>query len=212
VSKKVASVIGKFIDIATLPLNRRQKMKTMARVSETLQREGYREVETKRGVLKFYALRGSGTASSVENMGKDEPETMEWVETYIKSGETIWDIGANIGMYAMYAALDPKVKVMAFEPSALNYGLLVEHIALNKLDKNISPLCIALNDETKIASLNMKHFETGHASNSIGASGNQFGEFETAFSQSVPAIRGDDFCKFFNQPVPDHIKGAVLDN
>ncbi len=95
---------------------------------------------------------------------------------------------------------------MAFEPSALNYGLLVEHIALNKMDKNIFPLCIAMNDETKIASLNMKSFETGHASNSIGAGANQFGAFETAFSQSVPAMTGEDFCKIFSQPVPDHIK------
>ncbi len=107
-SKKLASAIKTFVDVVTLPLNKRQKMKTIAKISETWQREGYREVETKRGILKFHALRGSGTASSVENMGKDEPETMEWVDTYIKSGDVVWDIGANIGMYAMYAALNPE--------------------------------------------------------------------------------------------------------
>lgn len=205
-SKTVASVIKGFISLATLPISERQKVKTLARISEYIEHEGARTIKTPKGELKFYALRGAGMASAIERFGEDEPETLEWADNFLKSGDVVWDIGANIGMYAMYMALTPNVKVIAFEPSALNYGLLIEHLALNKMDKTVSPLCVALGNKTEIMSLNMSSFEIGHAGNTIGESRNQFRDFETVFSQTVPAITAEDFCKIFNQPAPDHIK------
>jgi len=205
-SRRVAAVIKGFINLATLPINERQKVKTLARISEYISQQGAKTIKTPKGDLKFYALRGSGMASAVERFGKDEPETLEWIDNFVKSGDVLWDIGANIGMYAMYAALNPQVKVMAFEPSALNYGLLIEHLALNKMDKTVSPLCVALGNKTEIASLEMSSLETGHAGNTIGESKNQFREYQSVFSQTVPAMTAEDFCKIFNQPTPDHIK------
>ena len=35
-----------------------------------------------------------------------EPETLEWIDTFDKSGDFIfWDIGANIGLYSIYNSL-----------------------------------------------------------------------------------------------------------
>jgi FkbM family methyltransferase len=205
-SKTVANVIHGLIGLATLPLNERQRDKTMARVAEDVTRGSRRIVNTTRGPLSFYSMRGHGTISAVRNFHNEEPETLEWIDTYIKPGQVLWDIGANIGLYSLYAALNPQVQVYAFEPSALNFGLLVEHIHLNNLDRNINPLCLALGNETKIGHLMMNDFSTGHAGNALDRAETQFQSFRPVFQQAIPALRADDFRKIFNTPAPDHIK------
>lgn len=205
-SKTVAKLIESMIGAATLPLSPRQREKTVARIVFDLDRKGTRIIESPRGALQFHAARGAGAASSVERFHRDEPETLEWIDTHIKSGETLWDIGANIGLYSLYAGLKRDVTVFAFEPYALNFSLLVEHIRLNDRGNNIKPLCIALGKETKIDALNIKEFSVGQASNALGVSENQFGAFRADFTQAVPAFMADDFCRIFNIAPPDHIK------
>ena len=34
-----------------------------------------------------------------------EPETILWLDTYYRPGETVYDIGANVGIYTLYAAV-----------------------------------------------------------------------------------------------------------
>ncbi len=205
-SKTVANVIHGLIGLATLPLNERQKDKTMARIAEDVTRGSRRIVNTARGPLSFYSMRGHGTISAVRNFHNEEPETLEWIDTFVKPGQVLWDIGANIGLYSLYAALNPQVQVYAFEPSALNFGLLVEHIHLNNLDRNIHPLCLALGNETKIGHLMMNDFSTGHAGNALDRAETQFQSFKPVFQQAIPALRADDFCNIFHAPTPDHIK------
>ncbi len=36
----------------------------------------------------------------------------------VGEGEVMWDIGANIGLYTLYAALGPGARVLAFGPGA----------------------------------------------------------------------------------------------
>ena len=47
------------------------------------------------------------------------------------------DIGANIGIYSLYAAKRGH-KVVAFEPESQNFALLQRNISLNNLDNYIS--------------------------------------------------------------------------
>lgn len=205
-SRTIATMINGLIGVATLPLNERQKDKTMARVAEDVTRNSRRAVSTARGTLQFYSMRGHGTASAVRNFNHEEPETLEWIDTFVKSGDVLWDIGANIGLYSLYAALNPQVTVYAFEPSALNFSLLIEHIHLNRLDRNINPLCVAFGAETKIGHLKMNEFSAGHAGNGLDKAETQFQAFDAVFSQAVPAMRADDFRRTFNVPAPQHIK------
>jgi FkbM family methyltransferase len=204
-SRTFAKVLGSAIDVATLPLGRRQREKTIGRLAEDIGQRSIRSINTSRGELKFYALRGAHTASAVSRFGQDEPETVEWLETYVKPGEILWDIGANIGLYSLYASLGD-AKVFAFEPSALNYAILNEHIYLNKQDKNIHALCVALGSKTQISQLHIGEFTVGHASNALEKAVTQFKDFNPVFSQGIPAFSMDDFCATFHVPAPDHIK------
>src|SRR5688500_17259299 len=106
-SRTVAGVISGLIDFATMPLNERQKDKTIARVAEGITRSSHRSIATERGSLQFYATRGHGTRSSVSNLQYEELETLEWIDSFVNPGEMMWYICDNICFYRLYAAPVP---------------------------------------------------------------------------------------------------------
>ena len=68
-----------------------------------------------------------------------EPDTLGWIDSLDKSS-IMWDIGANIGLYSIYAAKCRNIKVFAFEPSVYNlefydhfYFVVVANIVLTLL-------------------------------------------------------------------------------
>lgn len=64
----------------------------------------------------------------------------------IKDSKVIFDLGANIGVFSVYAAsLKKDVKIYSFEPDPENYKRLLSNIHLNNLS-NISPFQLACSD------------------------------------------------------------------
>ena len=45
-----------------------------------------------------------------ESFSKKEPDTLAWIDL-IPEGSLIWDIGANVGLYSVYAAKARNCKV-----------------------------------------------------------------------------------------------------
>ena len=80
----------------------------------------------------------------VNTFSSKEPETLEWIDS-LPNGSILWDIGANIGLYSIYAASKKNCQVFSFEPSVFNLELLARNINLNKLQEKITiiplPLC-----------------------------------------------------------------------
>ncbi|MBT8446455.1 MAG: FkbM family methyltransferase [Gammaproteobacteria bacterium] len=204
-SRGIAAFLDRCVSAVTAIQSPRQRMKTLARLREHIDRKGLVEIETPRGTLRFLGLRGPNPASMLARFHDDEPETLEWIDTYIKPGDTVWDIGANIGAYALYAGTIENVTVYAFEPGALNFGLMVEHLQLNRLGDRVLPICAAFADETGIEALQIGEFSAGHTS-ALGDARNQFDAFDAAFAQSVPVYTIDGFRRTFSLPPPDHIK------
>lgn len=203
-SKSVSKILYGAVNCAMVPLSSRQKAKTRARVADMLYGCGDTVVNTNHGEISFFAGRGAVIASAVARFHEDEPETLFYIDTIVGEGDIFWDIGANVGLYTLYAA-KRGATVYAFEPSVFNFALLVDHLRLNDLSKQVKPLCMAFSDTDGLADLQMAEVSAGHASNSIGAASNQFGEFKPAFQQTVIAMRADNFAKQFNA-MPDHIK------
>jgi tRNA1(Val) A37 N6-methylase TrmN6 len=84
-----------------------------------------------------------------ETFDTKEPETIEWIDSFEK--ETVfWDIGANVGVYSLYAALHPSVKVLSFETAASNFYILNKNIEINNLANQIFSLCIAFNKKSSL--------------------------------------------------------------
>tara|TARA_S200000501_G_scaffold364734_1_gene397292 strand:+ start:83 stop:922 length:840 start_codon:yes stop_codon:yes gene_type:complete len=101
-------------------------------------------------------------ASSFESV---EPETLEWISKFNKEDKLL-DIGANIGLYSLYAAFKG-INVISVEPDALNYALLNLNIRLNKFGNKITPYCIAIHNKTKLSKFNISSDEWGGALNSF---------------------------------------------
>jgi FkbM family methyltransferase len=58
------------------------------------------------------------------------------------------DVGANIGVFALFAAASGARRVLAFEPSAESYDLLQRNIEANRLEGVIQPRRVAVTDES----------------------------------------------------------------
>lgn len=74
-----------------------------------------------------------------------EPETLEWIDA-MPEGSSLWDIGANAGLYSVYAAKRRHCRVWAFEPSVFNLEMLARNIFLNHLEDLICIVPLALSD------------------------------------------------------------------
>ncbi len=140
-----------------------------------------------------------------------EPWTVRWIERYLKPGEVLYDVGANIGAYSLLAAvLAPQARVVAFEPGPGNYAALCANLELNSVTDRAIALPLALGDEPRAAPL-------GRDASVPGASmALEPGPPETP---AITALveRLDDVIERFRLPAPTHMKldvdgaeGAVL--
>ena len=143
-----------------------------------------------------------------ETLLTKEPETIEWIDSF-KTGEILWDIGANIGCYSLYAAKKGN-SVLAFEPSSANYFLLQKNIEYNKLDKKIQAFCLAFSDVSETGYLNMSSIQMGGAINNFGHVTKTVEcadeSYDVKFSQGMISFSIDEFIKYYHIPPPNHIK------
>tara|TARA_Y100000590_G_scaffold463126_1_gene629076 strand:- start:1044 stop:1850 length:807 start_codon:yes stop_codon:yes gene_type:complete len=102
-----------------------------------------------------------------------EPETLDWIDNF-SSNSVFWDIGANIGLYSIYAAKKKSIRVYSFEPSPLNIELLVKNISINFL-KNIIVIPIAITDKIKVDKFKMSNVVSGGALSVFGEEYDQDG-------------------------------------
>ena len=138
-----------------------------------------------------------------------EPDTVAWIENFLKPGDAFYDIGANVGAYSLVAAkcFAGAVKVYAFEPAFLNYTQLCRNIFLNGCQETVLPLSIALSDKTAIDSFNYHDLIPGGALHTLGEAIDYTGKrFEPVLKQPVLSYRTDDLIAQFKLPVPSLIK------
>lgn len=135
-----------------------------------------------------------------------EPDTVEWIDA-IPDGSCFWDIGANVGLFSLYAALRPSIRVLAFEPSGSNFAALNRNIELNRMSDRVNGYCIAFAGETRLDVLNMANTGAGHVMHGFGTETDQFGSaIPTKFRQGAVGYSIDDFVKTFSPPQPTHLK------
>ena len=138
-----------------------------------------------------------------------EPDTIEWINSFFKEGDVIYDIGANIGQYSLYAAkrLKGKCRILAFEPEALNYSKLNKNIVLNGLTDSIIAYCLAISDRMELDVFYVQDFLPGAALHSLKKPETQ-GEvpFSPQNRQGMMALSLDDLTGRFSLTFPNHIK------
>lgn len=141
-----------------------------------------------------------------------EPETLAWIDSFDR-GAVFFDIGANVGVFSLYAALQRGCDVYAFEPEAQNYACLNRNVMLNGLGRRVKALNIGLHDATRLDFLNLHDLRSGGALHALGEPRDWRGNrFEPKFEQAVLAFSLDDFVGRFGVPAPAHIKLDVDGN
>ena len=167
----------------------------------------------KKNGKKIFSLRnwGGSTAFRGKNFYTKEPETISWINSFNKKC-TFIDIGANIGIYSLYAASIKITQIYSFEPCPLNFACLNQNIYDNKFQKKITAYPFALHSIEKISKLYKKNFKFGGSSSTfdrnIGYDGKNF---NPAFSVGSYACTLDFFCKKINI-VPHYVKIDVDGN
>ena len=95
---------------------------------------------------------------------EEEPETVAWLDA-LTPDDVLWDVGANVGMYAVYAARFAGCRVFAFEPEAQNNALLIENIALNGVGARCIPVNVALARQSGFGYVDVRYVTKGGAYN-----------------------------------------------
>jgi FkbM family methyltransferase len=160
------------------------------------------------GDIKFYCP-GTVPQWRAETLLSKEPETIEWINGFAP-GSVFWDVGANVGVYSLYAARKGGIRVLAFEPSAVNYHILSKNIEINKMDPVISGFCIAFSDASEIGYLNMSNTTPGGALSCFGQSQETYTicgkDYDVSFNQGMIGFSIDDFIERFSPPFPNYLK------
>ena len=118
-------------------------------------------VETPLGPLSFVLL-GRNSGSRAMSLLTKQTDTIAWIDAFSPKS-VFWDVGANIGVYSLYAALRPGTRIVAFEPAAVNYYLLTANVEANHLDKQVDCLLVGLSNERAIARLEVSQFMPGRS-------------------------------------------------
>lgn len=118
----------------------------------------------------------------------------------IKKGDTVVDIGANIGFHTILFAnkIGPQGKVYAFEPDPVSYKILLKNIKANNF-KNViaSPLAIS----NKKAVLNLYKSKDNYGDNRV---------YSSDISSTNLTIKADSLDNFFSDLITKGKKISLL--
>jgi FkbM family methyltransferase len=160
----------------------------------------------------LFTLRNFGhmTSMRTDSFSSKEPETIAWIDGF-PPHQKLLDIGANIGVYSLYAGLLGH-EVRCIEPDALNFALLNLNIADNDLGGRVIAFPFSIHSESKVAELHIGEYRWGGARSSFDRNLSWKGEaLGEGFAQGSPGITVDDFVAKTGF-APDHIKIDVDGN
>ena len=153
-----------------------------------------------------YVTPNTATRWRVETLFEKEPITIEWIAGFQPS-DVLVDVGANVGMYTVWAAKTRGVRVYAFEPESQNFALLNRNIVLNGIGDRVGAYCLAMSDVAGLSQLHLSQFMAGGSCHSLGEKVNFNHEpMEPVFSQGCVSARLDDLVASGAVAEPTHIK------
>ena len=166
--------------------------------------QSYQRVKYKKKFFFFLNLNWI-TQFRIKTFYSKEPETLNWISSF-KKNQIFWDIGANIGLYSIFASYY-NVLTYAFEPSVFNLEILVKNIIKNKLQNKIKVIVNPISKKSEISNFNYSSEESGAALSSFKLKNKKIINFYKMNSISVRDLK-----KNYNIKKPDHVKIDVDGN
>jgi len=92
-------------------------------------------------------------ASAVIYSRLPDYEEMSFIRRYLRAGDTMVDVGANIGLYTLVATSVAGVRVVALEPGTSAFVRLRENVGLNHAEDRVIALRVAAGSAEGVARL-----------------------------------------------------------
>ena len=144
---------------------------------------------TKKDGIKFNCRQADKRAAPFEilNFGEYESEDADLLYQLISNGNTIFDIGANIGWYSLvFSKKFPESIIHSFEPLPSTYRSLTANLALNKVER-VTSNNFGFSNEAKT----LKFYSS--ASTSVSSSSQNITEDENAIETICEVITLDSY-------------------
>ncbi len=166
-----------------------------------------------RGRTVRYVRTSRHSTKRTQTLFTKEPTTPIWIDTF-KPDEVLFDVGANVGLYSVYAGAIAQARVCSFEPEALNYAELNKNIFVNGLHERVVGYCAAVSDEFSISKLFLGGFGIGYSHHDFGENrwkqdakiGHRVVKQHDRPEQGSIAISLDQVVEAGAAPAPNHIK------
>ena len=168
--KKISFIIYKFFYFFDLLFFKITNRSILIWFKEFINLDSYMKISILNKKISFF-IPNQLTQYRVNTFFTKEPETIEWIDNFRTDRNIIfWDIGSNIGLYSIYAALKHKnIEIFSFEPSSSNLRVLSRNISINNLQNKININQFPLTNKDKGFQLMMESdFREGGALHSYG--------------------------------------------
>ena len=152
---------------------------------------------------RIYVSSEGGLRYLGRGMTRADPELLGLAAEMVGVGNTVWDIGANLGLFSFAAAVaaGPAGRVLAVEPDTVMAGLLRRSAAVNSGHAPVEVLPAAVSDQESVARFHIAR--RNRSTNYLDG----FGTSQTGgvrVTELVPTLTLDWLAARF--PAPDVIK------
>lgn len=159
-----------------------------------------------RGVVIRIGVSSELEQYRAETYSTKEPETLDWLDHNLEANDTFFDVGANIGLYSLYAAkIKPQCTIYAFEPAAPNYLRLCNNIVLNSVT-NIIPCNFPVSDRETFDLFHVGDMQPGSAMHSFGRVSEFWEGLDVALRQGALSMSLDALVGNYGLPQPSLLK------
>jgi FkbM family methyltransferase len=162
-----------------------------------------------RGVSMRHYVGNSRLRLWAEHMENIEPEILDWIDDF-EPGAVLYDLGASIGLFSIYAAIKVTAQVVAFEPEAQNFATMELNHYLNRerLQHPLVALNLALSNMAGLGKMYCRFYGAGEHVKILDhcETRDTKERFVPEHAQAVIKQPLDKVVSEFNLPAPTHIK------
>jgi FkbM family methyltransferase len=192
---------------------RRSLADAQAGTGEALSERSVESLDYPKADLRLYCSTQAERELRTQIVAK-EPRTIEWLEAHVREGDTLFDIGANVGGISLIAGhlVGPEGWVFAFEPGAATFAALCENVGLNRMSDRIVPVPTPLADKGRIVRFTYRTAEAGQSRHRMTMEGRRArsrrpeSTGKARIEQLMLSLGLDALREAADLPVPDVVK------
>lgn len=155
--------------------------------------------------IKF-SIYNNATLWRANTLFEKEPVTIEWIRNF-EPNSIFFDVGANVGVFSIFAALVSESIVYSFEPEANNFLLLMENSLINDLSNKINAYQVGISDNDTFTNLYLSEFDKGRSHHMVGEELDpDLKKTDKIIKQGIFSTSLDKLMNVWSFPAPNYLK------